>query len=252
MYTNQIKRAIILAAGTGSRLKPLTNDMPKCLTEVNGKSILINELENLDFCEFDEAVIVIGHLANRVKESVGEKFGNLKLKYIENEIYAKTNNIYSLWLAREVLADGAVLIEGDSFFEKKVLQRLLRLKNDSSHWAVDRFTPDMNGCMLTADKSGRIIDIRIVREKLSQYKPSYFKSAGILKIDPTYGKLFSNWLDPEIASSNLGIYYDLVLAKHVSEQPIYICDISGLKWAEIDDIADLQRAEEVFKCSYEA
>lgn len=119
MYTNQIKRAIILAAGTGSRLKPLTNDMPKCLTEVNGKSILINELENLDFCEFDEAVIVIGHLANRVKESVGEKFGNLKLKYIENEIYAKTNNIYSLWLAREVLADGAVLIEGDSFFEKK-------------------------------------------------------------------------------------------------------------------------------------
>ena len=83
-------KAIILVAGMGTRLKPLTNEIPKCLTEVNGKPILINMIENLEKRGIEETILLIGYLGEKIKEKIDNIFGNMKITYVENKIYDKT------------------------------------------------------------------------------------------------------------------------------------------------------------------
>ncbi len=96
-----VHKAVILAAGIGDRLQPFTQQFPKCLAPVNGVPILVNALTHLSDAGVDEAVIVVGHHKEKIYERIGDTFEAVKVSYIESENYASTNNIYSLWLARE-------------------------------------------------------------------------------------------------------------------------------------------------------
>ena len=245
--TNEIETAIILAAGLGVRLNPLTNTMPKCLVEINGVSILENALANLERNGIRETVVVVGYLKNEIRGRFGFRFGEMRITYIENKVYDKTNNMYSLWLAREYLQNGVIWMDGDIFFEEKVLKKVLEFDEALSCWAVDNFTEEMDGAMLTADISGKITNIEIVRLKSKRYKNIFFKSAGILKMNAELGLLFSEWLNNDVKRGNVNIYCDIVLAQHLDEYPIFIRDIEGLKWCEIDDYDDLERARRIFK-----
>jgi len=240
-----METAIILAAGLGTRLRPLTEEEPKCMTDVGGKPLLLRTLEMLEKSGFKRAVIVIGHLSDKIIKKIGSKLGNLSISYIKNEIYDKTNSMYSLWLAREHLAKGALVIEGDCTFENRVFDAVLNQENRSV-WAVGKFVRGMEGSMSKTDSAKKILEIRIVRKELEDYKPNYFKSAGLLKVDPELGKKFAGWLDAEVKEGNTNIYYDLVLSKHIQEHPIYVCDIGELKWIEIDTLEDLEKAEKMF------
>jgi len=240
-------KAIILAAGIGTRLNPKTNSTPKCLIEVNGKSILKRGLEHLDDCGIEETIIVVGYMSNKIIDEVGDNFGKMKVTYVKNCNFSETNNVYSLWLAREHLKNGCILIEGDVLFEKEILLDLLDIDRNKSCWVVDRFLRDMDGCMLTAEiNSLQIQNIQIVRGKLEDINDNYFKSVGILKITPEFGNLFSQWLDEFIRGNLVDVYYDLVLAEYINEYPIYVCEVNGLRWAEVDDLTDLKKAEEIF------
>ena len=241
-----MKRAIILVAGFGSRLRPLTEEEPKCLTEIRGEPILLRTLEVLEKRGVREAAVVIGYMGDKIIEKIGTKIDNLSIKYIKNDIYDRTNSMYSLWLARDFLEKGAIVIEGDCVFEEDVIERALEYKG-TSVWVADRFTREMDGSMSTTDDSGRITEVRIVREKLKEYKDNYFKSAGIVKVMPDLGNKFSKWLDEDVKKGNINIYYDLVLAKHINEHSIFVCNITGLKWFEIDDLKDLENAERMFQ-----
>ena len=134
-----------------------------------------------------------------------------------------------------------------AFFEDKILKELLSRDEEESYWVVDRFTEELDGCMLTTGEDNRIVDIRIVREKLPEYKDNFFKSVGILRITSDFGRAFEGWLDEEIESDIRDIYYDLVLAKHIKEEAIYICNINGSKWAEIDTEEDLNLAQKTME-----
>jgi choline kinase len=241
---NQIKKAIILVAGGGLRLRPMTDYMPKCLIQINRKSILVNALENLANNGIRETLLVVGYKSEQIKETIGNCFRGMKIVYCRNPIYDKTNNIYSLYLAKDHLKEGVILLEGDVFFEEEILKELLSRDRERTHWAVDRFTKELDGCMLTTDEDDRIVDIRIVREKLTEYRDNFFKSVGILKITSDFGRTFEGWLDREIRNDVKDIYYDLVLAKHIKEKAIYICDMNGSQWAEIDTQEDLNLAQE--------
>jgi len=239
----EIKKAIILVAGGGLRLRPMTDYIPKCLIQINSKSILVNALENLENNGISETLLVVGYKSEQIEEDIGNCFRSMKIVYCQNSIYDKTNNIYSLYLVRDHLKEGVILLEGDIFFEEKILKELLSKDKEKTYWAVDRFTKELDGCMLTTDKDNRIVGIRIVRGKLTEYKDNFFKSVGILKITSDFGRAFEGWLDREIKNDVKDIYYDLVLAKHIKEKAIYICDINGSKWAEIDTQEDLNLAE---------
>lgn len=243
-----MKKAIILAAGMGLRLNPVTNNNPKCLIDVNGKSILKRELECLEQNGIKETVIVIGYMAEKIVDVIGGHFGKMKIGYIENRLFNKTNNIYSLWRAKEQLKDGCVLIEGDVVFENEILTNLLNTDKDKSYWVVDKFSEGMNGCILTTRNNGsEIQSINIVRGGIKDINPNCFKSVGVLKLTPEFCFLFTHLLDHYIRKGVVGVYYDIVLADHINGCKIYACPTNGLKWFEIDDANDLKRARAIFK-----
>ncbi|MCK5162406.1 MAG: phosphocholine cytidylyltransferase family protein [Desulfobacula sp.] len=242
-----IKKALILVAGLGSRLDPLTQMLPKCMVEVNGTPILINTLNHLAANGFKQVVIVTGYMDFLITSQIGNQFKNMEIIYVKNEIFYKTNNMYSLWLAKEYLIDdnGVLLIEGDLFFEEAVLTRLLNT-GDNSYWVVDKFILFKEGCMLTTDEAGGIEKIDIIRHTLSRYKRNQHKSAGMLKISNQMGQILSDCLDFEVKHGHFDIYYDQVVSRHIKQFDLNTCDINGLKWVEIDNIHDLKKAEAIF------
>jgi choline kinase len=246
MPVQDIKKAVILAAGLGSRLKPLTDTAPKCLTEVNGIILLEHTLDILEKNGIDEAAVVVGYLGDFIIDRIGRKSGKMKVTYIWNEIYDKTNTMYSTWLASGYLEQGAMLIEGDTIFEEALVRDVLREHPGRACWVGDRFTPLFDGSMSTTDNENRIIELKIVREKLKEYRSNYYKSTGVLKITSGYGQALSRWLDEDVSRGDVKIYYDIVIGRHLADAPIYIHDFTGGKWVEIDDINDLRRAEELF------
>lgn len=238
--------AVILAAGMGTRLNPLTNNKPKCLIEVNGKSILRTELEHLSSHGIAETAIVVGYAKDQIIKEIGSKFNSMRISYIENKIFDKTNNMYSLWLAREYLGRGCILIEGDVLFEEEILLKLLKSEEGKSYWLVDKFSKNMNGCMLKTSSEGLIQKVQIIRHKLDNVDSNSFKSVGVLKITPELGRCLSHWLDNSVKDGNVNIYYDLVISEHIDQCHIYVIDINGLRWFEVDDIDDLRKAETLF------
>ena len=239
-----IKNAIILAAGFGRRLRPLTNEDPKCLTKINGKPILENTLEILIKNGIQKTVIVIGYLGDIIKDWIGPEYQGMPISYIRNEIFHRSNSMYSLFLARQYLREGAILIEGDTFFEEALISGVLERNQNKSYWLVSWFGPEHEGSRSTVDKNGRIQKIEIVRKPVAEFGFNQYKSTGILKLTPKYGKRFALWLWEEIKQANVNIYFDLVIAKHLSDAAIYIHDATGLKWADVDKIEDLERIRE--------
>ena len=102
--------AVILAAGRGERLRPLTDTTPKCLTLVGGKPILEYELDALEAAGIKECTIVVGYRASQIIEHFGPNFKHLTLNYVRNTDYATTKNLYSLWLAKDYLQSQTILI----------------------------------------------------------------------------------------------------------------------------------------------
>ena len=221
--------------------------MPKTLTEVNGRTILTTILENLANNGIKNVAIAVGYCGDEIKLVVGQQYKGMRITYIENQIYEQTNSMYSLWLAKDFLQDGCLIIEGDVIAEEEIVRRALN-SGEQSCWISDHFTSEMDGSMQTTDETGRIQEIRIVREILPEYKDNFYKSVGMVKLLPEDGKLLSGWLDQEVKDGNVKIYYDLVFAKYIKELSLHVLDIHGLKWFEIDSINDLEKAEALFGC----
>lgn len=232
-------KAIILVAGEGNRIRSAT-DKPKCLLAVAGTSILENALTCLSSEGFHEVVLVVGYQAELIR-GFGDSFNKMKLTYINNPVYKTTNTMYSLYLARQYLYQGVVLLNGDIFFEQQVLKRVLECKEDC--WAVDDFK-DFDGAILTTDSTGKITNIEFVRG-ITTLPPRY-QYAGMIKISPELGAKLASWLHEDVERGDTQIYYDVVLTRRLDKHPIYICNVSGLKWAEIDTEEDYRRAQALF------
>jgi len=111
--SDRIRTALLLAAGTGSRLQPLTDDSPKCLTEVSETTILERLIRNLKAWEFERLVVVVGHLDGHVRDYLDSLASGLTIEYVLSEKYRTTNNIYSLWAARHAIQEPFLLVECD-------------------------------------------------------------------------------------------------------------------------------------------
>jgi choline kinase len=114
-------RAIILAAGRGTRLKPLTNSLPKCLLKIDGRPIIEHQINALKSCGIKKFCIVIGHHGDKIKSFLGERYD-----FVINKNYMKTNSLKSLWLARKFFDDDLLILSSDVIFEKKLIADLLK------------------------------------------------------------------------------------------------------------------------------
>ena len=128
-------QAVILAAGMGRRLGELTGDNTKCMLEVNGVKLIDRALESLSECNVSRIVMVVGYKRENVKAYVGDSYNGIEVVYVDNPIYDKTNNIYSLYLAKDyLLAEDTLLLESDLIYESSVVKCIV--ENDYPNLAL--------------------------------------------------------------------------------------------------------------------
>lgn len=243
--------AIILAAGMGTRLKPLTNTMPKCLTPINGISILENALRILDRCGISETIIVVGYSANAIIGSIGYKYRKMEIRYIENSIFQMTSTSYSLFLALENLTtdDFTLIIEGDVFFEEDLLLALLDKKTDAIT-IVEKYNPILDGSMVQIEK--KIVTDWI--HKKSRYKgfvlTDKYKTVNIHLFSAKFITQYVIPITKEFITKNNGANepMEYIFQIIVRDQKLKICSMNAnnYKWFEIDNYNDLVLAEKLF------
>lgn len=247
--SHTVRKAIVLAAGVGNRLQPFTQHFPKCLAPVNEVPILVNALTHLSAVGIEEVVIVVGHHKEKVYELVGQRFLKLKISYIESKTYASTNNIYSLWLAREHLAEDVLLLEADVFFDRELLDRMLA-HDSGSLTAVSQHQSWMSGTVVSINKSGNVQALMDAREQGPDFDYSkVFKTVNVYLFRGKFlRKYFVPHLEAYIASDDVNEYYEVILhaMAHRGKHDLRAVQCDDLRWYEIDDESDRIAAEYLF------
>lgn len=238
---NRISTALLLAAGTGSRLRPLTIDAPKCLTEVSGEPILARLLDNLRVQGIKRLVVVTGYLDHSVREFLEENAADMQLDYVFNPVYKTTNNIYSLWLAKKAIEEPFVLIESDLVFEASMLEPMLI----PDRIAVSNILPWMNGTMveLNADKAVKAFHISHDVDDERRYK-----TVNICSLSSQSWQRVIARLDHYLEDGRVNEYYETVFADMVADGSLEFDAVlfNENKWYEIDAMEDLHQAELMF------
>lgn len=241
-YGNKrITTALLLAAGMGSRLYPLTHNSPKCLTLVNEKSILERLVINLKQQGFKRLVIVTGYLENYIREALGTKSGNMTIEYIYSPLYKTTNNIYSLWMARERINEPFILVESDLVFDVSQLDDMIY----PDRIAVAHMQPWMNGTTVTINKSQQIKSFQNgTAEHLDE---NNYKTVNMYSFSLSSWHAIVERLNQYIAAGKVNCYYETIFAEMVGEGNLSLQAISFDRkpWYEIDTIKDLAEAEKI-------
>jgi NDP-sugar pyrophosphorylase family protein len=245
-------RAVILAAGRGSRLKPYTDSQPKCMVEVRGKPLLESTLSALDRAGVREAVIVVGYFADQIREAFGSRFGGVQLRYVENPVYGSTNTLYGLWMARALMDEDILLLEADRLYEPEVLAELVQSAHEDVA-LVDELAPHMDGTVIFAEGD------RATSMVLRKDQGPDFDASGALKTVSVYKlseELLEHALVPSLAqwvrSERTDEPYEAVLAQLIAEGtlPLHVHRMGRRPWADIDDPKDLRIAEATFAAAH--
>jgi NDP-sugar pyrophosphorylase family protein len=246
------RKAIILAAGVGRRLGAFTQSHPKPLLPINGIPILENCLLRLAESGVDEAVMVVGHLRDQIIAFAGERYGQMRIRYVVSERYASTNNIYSLWLARADLDGDVLLLEADVFFDSSLLPALQALDADNGA-AVARFDQGMNGSVVELDAHGYLMRLIEGREQGSGFDYScVYKTVNIYRFGRDYlADEFVPALQAAIEENRTGDYYERVLKASLQRgrHKVRALDCTPMRWYEIDNLEDKRIAEGLFGAS---
>ena len=243
-------QAVILAAGMGKRLKELTKDSTKCMIRVNGVTLIERMLMQLDSLRLDKIVIVTGYHAEELIDFIRAINIATQIEYINNPIYDKTNNIYSLYLARHhLLNDDTLLLESDLIFEDSALHALINHPYPSLA-LVAKFESWMDGTAVTLDEDDNII--RFIGTNSFKYDEikSYYKTVNIYKFSREFSKThYVPFLEAYSKALGNNEYYEQVLKVIINlEKPDIKALVLGsdVSWYEIDDIQDLDIAESIF------
>ncbi len=242
-------QAIILAAGMGKRLKDLTQNNTKCMVKVNGVSLIDRMLHQIDSHELNRIVIVVGYEGQKLIDYIGTLGIKTPITYVDNPIYDKTNNIYSLSLAKDYLAeDDTLLFESDIIFEDSVIDALLDDPRDTLA-LVDKYESWMDGTCVKLSKTDSI-DSFVPGKKLKFLESSeYYKTVNIYKFSKDFSQnIYVPFLMAYQSALGQNEYYEQVLRviTMLDDPKIKAKRLNGQRWYEIDDIQDLDIAESLF------
>jgi histidinol-phosphate/aromatic aminotransferase/cobyric acid decarboxylase-like protein/GTP:adenosylcobinamide-phosphate guanylyltransferase len=249
MYGGIEMQAIILAAGMGTRLKKLTSNNTKCMVKVNGVTLIERALSILDRKSLSRIVLVVGYQAQNLIEFV--KTLNIKTPviFIENNIYDKTNNIYSLTLAKEYACEeDTLLLESDLIFEEALIDALLDDKRETLA-LVDKFENWMDGTCTILDDNDCIVDFVAGKYLDFANKDEYYKTVNIYKFSSHFSRnTYFPFLEAYAGAMGNNEYYESVikLIAMLETKEIRAKRLTGQKWYEIDDAQDLDIAESIF------
>lgn len=231
-------KAVILAAGIGNRLKPVTEKMPKSLISICGKTILERTLDSLAGFGIEEISLVVGHRKDMIAGFVRSRYKGRPFRFIDNPDY-ELGSIVSLWVAREEFSgDDALLMDADVIFEREILARLIRSKN-ANCFLVDKDFKETGEEMKIAALNKRVV--QIARE-LSREHDETGEGVGFCKISAAFHGEFLKALEKKICL-NRACDYEMALDDFVRRAPAGFEDITGLKWTEVDFPEDIKKAE---------
>lgn len=242
-------QAIILAAGMGKRLGELTKGNTKCMVKVNGTPLIDRVMTMLSKQPLKKVIIVIGYKGKELKEYLGTEYNQMPIQYIENPIYDKTNNIYSLALAKqEMQEDDTILLESDLIYDESMLELLI--ENPYPNLAlVAKYETWMDGTMVRIDEDNNIINF--VPKDAFRYDDvdKYYKTVNIYKFSKDFSKTkYVPFLDAYSKAVGNNEYYENVLRiiSFLNSKDLKALPITTERWYEIDDKQDLDIAEALF------
>lgn len=239
-------KAIILAAGVGSRIRPLTDNCPKCLLKVDGKTILEMMISHLQDCGINEVVFVLGYLQDQIKDFVKSNFPDLKSHFVTNERYAETNTGFSLMLAKDLINDSTFIkFDADVVFDKEILKKLIECKYANCLCIDKDINLDAEEIKVIVEDENRVIKA----SKTVNPKDAIGESIGIEKINAETASILFAELEIMMENEqNHQEYYEGAYERLIDKNvPFYALDISGLKWTEIDTQEDFVTAKKIFE-----
>ena len=242
-------QAIILAAGMGKRLGELTQGNTKCMIRVGGETLIERVLRQLDALHLSRIIIVIGYKGAELQEYLANVSVQTPLVFVENPIYDKTNNIYSLYLAKDYMREqDTLLLESDIIIEDAVLSKLVHHPYPDLA-LVDKYESWMDGTVVTIDDENRIQ--RFIPNSQFRYEeiPEYYKTVNIYKFSQAFSEhMYVPFLEAYSSALGNNEYYEQVLRviTMLDNSPLRALPLEGEQWYEIDDIQDLDIAESIF------
>lgn len=230
-------KALILAAGMGTRIKKYSKNKPKCLLEFDGYTILdyqLKALEEIGICK-KNIIIVTGYKSSYIKETAGDK-----ITYIHNPEFASTNSIYSMWLARnEIYGNDLFLINADVIFHKKILKKMSYINGNAI--AIDSNKKLVDGEMNVIIKDNIILKI----SKQIHAQEANGESVQIVKLDKEGAKILFDECE-KLISKNIKDKFPAYIFQYIINQTkIQAVDIGQLPWVEIDYPKDYDKAKKI-------
>ena len=234
-------KAIILNSGIGKRMRPFTNENPKCLVKLNGKTILGHEIENLLHYGIKDIIITVGPFEEKIKKFVKDNFPDLNITYVKNPIYDSTNAIYSLWLTKHLIDDDILTMHGDMVFDRKLLGDLVNGKYPNCVLVNNKIEPPEK------DFKGKIEEDIVARISVNISGENAFFLAPIYKFSKDSFDLWLDEMDKFVKSGNVKVYAEEAF-NNISTQlklyPVYYDDEFCM---EIDNFDDLEIAKKYFE-----
>ena len=228
-------RAVILAAGRGGRLRGVAGNRPKCLARIGARTLLERQIQALRACGADEIAVVAGYRAADVRAVCGPG-----VEMVYNTRYAATNSLYSLWLARDLLAGGFVVLNADVLFHPQLLTDLLSARYDdallmASRSADEAFSDEE---MKVQVRRGCVVDI----DKEMPSSQADGENVGIVKFGREGAAVIVEVLNEIVAGGGTREWLPRAFAAFVERRPLHVVDSRGLPWIEIDFPEDYWRA----------
>ena len=236
-------KAIILAAGTASRLRPLTLHTPKCLLKVGERTLLGRSLDALIEAGVRDFVIVTGYLHEQIEDFVRQTYGdNISVRFIHNKDYETTNNIYSLWLARPE-ADGqeVLLLDSDLLYDAEIVKRVLADKHDNVLTLIRHELCEEEMKVVMAS-DGSITEI----SKTCDPALAAGESLGIERMGKSYTSALYKELDGMMNVEHLeNKFYELAFLRLIAKGHTFsVLDVTDLFSCELDTVEDFENAKQ--------
>lgn len=249
---NNEKKAIILAAGLGSRLRPLTNTQHKCMTKVCGVPIVFNALKNLKECGVQDVVIVVGYLSAKLKKEIEAFRLDIHITFIENRFYQQTNTAYSLWCGMQQIGkfEELYIIEGDVFFDISVLRRLMQSEEENLT-ILEPYNENLEGTFVQLDPLNYVIDWRHKSDQEEGYLLNdKYKTVNLHKFSQGFvNQYLVRELEDIEDKKECKLPFEKIMSRIVKKYSKLVKGeiLRGEKWYEIDDLSDLEMAECMFQ-----
>jgi len=232
-------RAIVLSAGQGKRLLPLTASRPKCLLDISDEHTVLDfQLQSLARCGVEHTTVLVGFGAEYVEHKITEaRFGDMEVTTLYNPFYAITDNLATCWISRVVMTDDFVLLNGDTVFEDVLLRRVLEAPHSPIAVTIDRKPEyDEDDMKVTLDTDGRLIAIG---KKLPLHTVDG-ESIGLLRFQGGGVQTYRDALDFAMRQpESLRNWYLSVVNELARKVMVQTVSIEGLWWSEIDSPEDL-------------